>query len=218
MTKGVFITVEGGDGSGKSTQIRLLSEYLSLNNIDHKITKEPGGTVGGQLIRSMLLTGDIGRWDDVTETLLFFADRRHHLSKKIWPALKENKWVISDRFADSTKAYQCYGHKGNVSVEMVDKLYDIAVGDFKPDLTIVLDIPVETGLKRSFAKSETMEEKEVRFESLDTSFHENIREAFLDMAKQEPKRFVVVNAEQDIYNVHKDIVKHIEDRLLPDGK
>ena len=143
--KGKFITFEGGEGTGKSTQIRLLCEYLKQKDYDIVNTKEPGGTELGLELRKILTTGDKDKMDAITEALLFFADRHNHLSEKIWPALDKGYWVLSDRFADSTFAYQYYGHQGRVSKDNLDNLYKIAVGDFKPDLTIVLDIDPETG-------------------------------------------------------------------------
>jgi len=203
--KGKFITVEGGDGSGKSTQIKLLSKLITDNDFETIVTKEPGGTEVGLELRKILLTGEKDRWDPISETLLFFTDRRYHLLNKIFPALEESKIVISDRFADSTLAYQHYGYKNKLTKSQYDNIYNLSVGDFEPDLTLILDIPVEDGLKRSFKKSETMVETELRFEGMDLSFHENLRQGFLSIAQNNPKRCVVINANRPIEDVALDI-------------
>ncbi len=210
---GKFITFEGGEGSGKSTQIKLLLKYLTQKGCDVVSTKEPVGTELGLELRRILTTGDKDKMDAVTEALLFFADRHNHLSEKIWPALNDGKWVISDRFADSTFAYQYYGHQGRVSKDNLDNLYKIAVGNFKPDLTIILDIDPEIGLKRSFSKAETAEVKELRFENIDIDFHKRLRNGFLDIARAESERCVVLDANKSIECLHLDIVKLIDARF-----
>ena len=210
---GKFITFEGGEGSGKSTQIKLLLKYLKQKGYDVVSTKEPGGTELGLELRRILTTGDKDKMDAVTEALLFFADRHNHLSEKIWPALNDGKWVISDRFADSTFAYQYYGHQGRVSKDNLDNLYKIAVGNFKPDLTIILDIDPEIGLKRSFSKAETAEVKELRFENIDIDFHKRLRNGFLDIARAESERCVVLDANKSIECLHLDIVKLVDARF-----
>ena len=211
--KGKFITFEGGDGSGKSTQIKLLSEYLKAKGEDVEATKEPGGTEVGQEIRKLLVCGDKDKFDAVAEALLYFADRHVHMTQKVWPALNEGKIVLSDRFADSTVAYQYYGYNKRVSKDVLDNLYDIAVGNFRPDLTIILDIDPKKGLERSFNKAKSAEVKELRFEGREIEFHENLRNGFLEIAKQEPERCVVLNADKSVEELHKDIVKVVESRL-----
>lgn len=213
INKGKFITFEGGEGSGKSTQIKMLSEYLKQKDYDLITTKEPGGTELGVELRKILITGDKDKMDAITEALLFFADRHHHLTDKILPALSNGMWVLSDRFADSTFAYQYYGHQARVSEENLRYLYKIAVGDFKPDLTIVLDIEPELGLKRSFAKSENEKNKELRFENIDIDFHKRLRNGFLKIAEREPDRCVVLNADKTIEELHQDIVKVVSERF-----
>lgn len=210
---GKFITLEGGEGCGKSTQIKLLSEYLQNRGIDVILTKEPGSTDEGRVLRELLVTGDKDKFDAISECLLYYADRRCNLTKVVWPALKEGKWVISDRYADSTEAYQYYGYDKRVDFQTLQALYKIVAGDFKPDLTIILDIEPEIGMRRSYAKAETMAVKELRFESRKLEFHHNLRKGFLDIAKREPQRCVVLNADTDIETLHKNIVKVIEDRL-----
>jgi dTMP kinase len=210
---GRFITFEGGDGCGKSTQVKLLAEYLQSKGIVPVLTKEPGGTPEGQVLRQLLVTGDKDKFDAVSECLLYYADRRNHLNKVVWPALKEGKWVISDRYADSTEAYQYYGYDKRVDIATLKGLYKIVAGDFKPDLTIILDIDPEIGMQRSFAKAETMAVKELRFESRQMEFHHNLRRGFLEIAAREPERCVVINADADIETIHRQIVRVVEERL-----
>lgn len=212
--KGVFITFEGGEGSGKSSQIRLLSEYLTRTGLDNMTTREPGGTDIGKELRKMLLMGDSEKFDAISETLLFYTDRRLHLTNKIWPEMSKGKWVISDRFADSTVAYQYYGHGKRITLEDLESMYKIVAGDFIPDLTIILDIDPELGLRRSYEKANTMVDKETRFESIGLEFHNNIRQGYLEIAKNNPERCVVLDANKTIELLHRDIVRVIEERFL----
>jgi len=208
--KGRFITFEGGEGSGKSTQIKLLAEAIKNGGKEVVATREPGGSVGAEQIRKLLVTGDAD-WDDTTETLLFFAARRDHLVHKILPEIKKGKIVLCDRFADSTMAYQGYGYGNNpVQQKLINNLYKDVVGDFKPDLTILLDIPVAVGLVRSRRVDNT----ELRFENKELAFHERLRQAYLDMAKSEPDRFVVVDATQPVMTIHQQIMQAMMDRLI----
>ena len=211
--KGMFITFEGGEGTGKSTQLKLLSEYLLSLKINNIQTKEPGGTEVGQELRRLLVTGDKDKFDAVAEALLYYADRRIHLTTKVWPTLNNGIWVLSDRFADSTVAYQYYGYDKRVDKQLLDELYKIAVGDFKPDLTIVLDLDPKVGLERSFKKAMGMETKETRHESRGLKFHTNLRKGYLEMAKQEPERFVVLDADKSIERLHIDIVQVVKERF-----
>ena len=210
---GYFITFEGGEGCGKSTQLALLKDYLQKQGKDVLTTKEPGGTELGLELRRMLVTGDKDKMDAVAEALLYYADRRIHMTQKVWPALKEGKWVLSDRFADSTVAYQYYGYNKKVEKNLLDNLYQIAVGNFKPDLTIIFDLDVEKGLARSFAKASGMTEKETRHESRGTEFHQLLRQGFLQIARQEPQRCVVLNADKSIEDLHQDVIKVIKERF-----
>ena len=211
--QGKFITLEGGEGTGKSTQIKLLAEYLQKKGVDVVTTKEPGGTALGQEIRRLLVTGEQDKLDAVAEALLFFADRHIHLVKKIWPAMEKGQWVLSDRFADSTFAYQCYGYQNKVSRNTLEELYKIAVGSFKPDLTLILDIDPKVGIERSLRKAEGEDVKEIRFEGIDISFHERLRQGYLDIAAREPKRCVVLDANKSIEALHQDIVSVVKERL-----
>ncbi len=211
--KGKFITFEGGEGTGKSTQIKLLAEYLKQKGKDVVTTKEPGGTEVGQDIRKLLVCGDKDKFDALAEALLYFADRHVHMVQKVWPEMEKGAWVLSDRFADSTMAYQYYGYNKRLSKEVINELYRIAVGDFKPDLTIVLDIDPKIGLERSFNKAKNMDVKELRFEGRELEFHNNMRQGFLEIAKAEPRRCVVLDADKTIDELHGDIVRVINERL-----
>ena len=211
--EGKFITFEGGEGCGKSTQLALLQKYLENKGQDVVATKEPGGTELGAELRHMLVTGDKDKMDATAEALLYYADRRLHMTQKVWPSLKEGKWVLSDRFADSTVAYQYYGYNKKVEKSLLDNLYKIAVGDFKPDLTIIFDLEAEIGLARSFAKASGMVEKETRHESREIEFHHLLRHGFIEIAKQEPERCIVLNANKTIEDLHQDVLKVITERF-----
>ncbi|MEX0582768.1 MAG: dTMP kinase [Sneathiella sp.] len=206
---GKFITLEGGDGSGKSTQSRLLGEYLGAQSVNILLTREPGGAPGADEIRELILTGDPDRWDAVGETLLFYAARRNHLRLTIWPALEEGRWVISDRFADSTMAYQGYGNR--LGEAAVKQIHDFAVGDFIPDLTFIFDIPAEEGLRRTMDRTHN----EDRFEKMDLSFHERLRDGFRDIAQKNPDRCVLIDATQSVDAIQQELRETVTARLLP---
>ena len=209
--KGKFITLEGGEGAGKSTQIVMLADFLAAKGIEVVVTREPGGSPDAEEIRKLLISGNKDRWDAVTELLLFSAARRNHLQKKILPALAEGKWVISDRFADSTAAYQGCGYGENsVPMQMLEEVYKMVAGEFVPDVTFILDIPVHKGMQRVMARGED----KARFEQMDMTFHEKLRKAYIEIAKANPKRCVLINALNTKENIHKELVKIIEQRLL----
>lgn len=210
---GKFITFEGGEGTGKSTQIKLLSEFLSKAGIANIASKDPGGTEIGQELRKILVTGDKDKIDATTEALLYYADRRINLVDKVWPALEQGIWVMNDRFADSTVAYQYYGYNKKIPLRVLQNLYNLAVGDFKPDLTIILDLDPVVGLARSMDKAAHMVIKETRHESRGLEFHQNLRKGFLEIAKEEPGRCVVLNADKSIAALHQDIVKLVSERF-----
>lgn len=211
--QGQFITFEGGEGAGKSLQLARFAEYLTQKGKSVVTTREPGGTPVGKEIRRLLVEGDKDKFDELTEMLLFYADRRIDLTKVILPALNEGKIVLSDRFNDSTIAYQFYGANKFQTTEIMDKLYALVAGSFKPTLTFLLDIDVKEGLSRSFKKAETMENKELRFESVDISFHERLRAGYLELARQAPERFAVINASGTIEEVATEIIRAYEERL-----
>ncbi len=210
-TTGRFITVEGGEGAGKSTQIDRLATSLGSARIPVLVTREPGGCPGAEEIRTLLVRGATDRWDPVTEALLHFAARREHLLHAVWPALKKGTWVISDRFADSTMAYQGYGHR--LGRQSIATLYDLVVGDFRPDLTIILDLPVELGLARSGRRLSADESPEDRYERMNDSFHRRVRDGFLEIAKREPERCALVDASLDPDRVFADIIGVVGTRL-----
>lgn len=201
---GKFITFEGGEGSGKSTQTKLLSQFLKDNNISHLITREPGGTKAAESIRNLLVTGDIDRWQPEVESYLLSGARWDHWNFVILPALREGKWIICDRFIDSTIAYQGYGH--NVSLEFLNQLQNLTIGDSVPDITFIFDMPVEDSLQRSRKRGD----KEQRFESLDLSFHERVRKGFQTILKDNPKRCIGIDASLEIENIHEEIIKNVK--------
>jgi dTMP kinase len=183
-----FVTLEGGEGAGKSTQARRLCARLEARGIAHIATREPGGSPGAEDIRKLLVDGEPGRWSPLAETLLLFAARADHIELTIKPALDRGRWVICDRFTDSTYAYQ--GAARGLARETIRRIEAVAIGEFKPDLTLILDLPAEEGLKRADERGP----HESRFEKFDGGFHEKLRKAFLDLAKRAPERCVVIDA------------------------
>mgnify|MGYP001178662589 CR=1 FL=1 len=206
MQSGKFITFEGGDGAGKSTQIERLSLALEEAGLLVSVTREPGGSPAAETIRSMLLDPD-AIWDPSTEALLHFAARADHYTTRIAPSLRNGHWVLSDRFADSTRAYQGYGL--GLDMTAIETLYEIALGDFAPDLTIILDIPVEKGVARILERAEVSD----RYEKMDPTFHERLRQGFLEIANKEPDRCKVIYADNDIDTVTSEIFDCVENRL-----
>ena len=211
MKSNFFITFEGGEGAGKSTQAKLLSDFLEKQGCPCILTREPGGSAGAEEIRNLVVKGDVSRWDVMTEALLMFAARRDHLVKTVWPALKEGKTVICDRFADSTMAYQGFGYSDRgLGQATVEQLYQIVVGDFKPDLTIILDMPVEAGVARAVKRDANTN----RYEKMGLDFHRNLRNAFLEIEKKESDRCIVIDANRTIEEISADIISVVQARLL----
>jgi dTMP kinase len=208
MDKGRFITFEGGEGAGKSTQLKMLAEALARAGIEVVTTREPGGSKGAEAIRALLVTGEVDRWDAHTEALLHTAARRDHLAKTVWPALERGAWVVCDRFADSTLAYQGYGH--GLPKDFITGLTKLAIGDFTPDLTLILDLPVEQGLARAGGRGGA----EDRYERMGSPFHERLRQGFLDIAKGDPDRCAIIDATQNLDDVHQAIMRAVKGRLL----
>ena len=204
---GRFITLEGGEGGGKSTQARRLAAALASHIGEVVLTREPGGSPGAEQIRGLLVDGEVHRWDAVTETLLHFAARRDHLANTVLPALARGAWVISDRFADSTMAYQGYGH--GVEKGEIDQLYRICVGDLKPDITLILDLPVEAGLARAAGRGGG----EDRYERMDRAFHERLRQGFLEIARRDPARCAIIDASLGEDAVHEQIMAAVRGRI-----
>lgn len=204
--RGKFITVEGGEGAGKSTQVSLLVAALGGARIRARATREPGGSPGGEAIRDLLLEGEGERWDPVSEALLLVAARRDHITRLIAPSLAQGVWVVSDRFADSTLAYQGYGR--GVSLDALAALHRLALDDFAPDLTVILDLPVEMGLARAAARSAAD-----RFERLDRDFHERLRQGFRQIAAENPARCALIDASGDPQFVHRAVLDAVKQRL-----
>lgn len=201
----MFISFEGIDGSGKSTQARLLAEALRTAGIDVIHTREPGGSPGAEEIRSLVLEGDPDRWSAETEILLFTAARRDHLEKTIRPALAAGKVVICDRFADSTRVFQGVT-RGDLQ-DKVNRLHNEMIG-VEPDLTLLFDMDPQIGLSRAKGR-QTAEE---RFEDFGIKFQEKCRAAFLDLANQFP-RFTVIDAAREIDVVADEVAAFVKDRL-----
>jgi dTMP kinase len=204
--KGYFISFEGIDGSGKSTQIQKLAEFLEARDFDIVITREPGGSKGGEEIRNLLLQGNVDRWSAETEILLFTAARRDHLERIILPALEEGKVVICDRFTDSTRMYQ--GMRGVNLRNLVDTLNGKVI-KFDPDLTILIDINPEISLKRAKSRK-TVEE---RFEDFGVDLQMKMRKGFLELAKEFGNRIEVVNGQQSIDKLAQDICSLVKAKL-----
>ena len=207
--RGSFITLEGGEGAGKSTQAGLLCDYLRKRGLDAVQTREPGGTPGAEQIRALLTTGAADRWTPESEALLLYAARADHVARLIRPALDRGAWVVCDRFSDSTHAYQGAGHGMDPAV--LDALHHAALGDFGPDLTLILDLPPEVGLARAAQRG-----GEARFESLPADFHARLRHGFLAIAEAEPERCVVIDATQPAEAVNAAVQHAVRGRLTLD--
>lgn len=204
---GKFITLEGGEGGGKSTQIARLKQALEGTGLTVIATREPGGTPAGERIRSLLVEGEPGSLSPTAEALLHFAQRAEHLERLIKPALSRGAWVISDRFANSTMAYQGYGHR--LGRKPIEALYKLVCGSFKPNLTLILDVPVDIGLERANARRGN----ETRYERMDTSFHERLRRGFLDIVRRDKKRCVLIDASEPADAVTAAVLAAVTRRL-----
>jgi dTMP kinase len=207
VTGGFFITFEGGEGAGKSTQARRLAERLRGMGRVVTLTREPGGSPGAEAIRDLLVRGDAERWSPISETLLMYASRRDHVERTIVPALARGEVVVCDRFLDSTRAYQ--GAGGGAPRELIAALEDAVVGAVQPDLTLVFDLPVDVGLARAAARGEG----EARFESKGRDFHERLRTAYLAIAEAEPGRCALVDADGDLDAIEARVWAAVEARL-----
>jgi dTMP kinase len=206
--RGRFITLEGGEGAGKSTQARLLADWLRGRGREVVQTREPGGSPGAERIRELLVTGAADRWTPVAEALLHYAARSDHLARTIRPALAAGRWVVCDRFADSTAAYQGYGH--GVPQEFIAALYREVVGEGDgPDLTLILDLPVEEGLRRAGGRHG----EENRYEQMAVTFHQRLRDGFLAIAGAARERCAVIDARADAETVQAAIRAEVQRRL-----
>lgn len=203
---GKFITFEGGEGCGKSTQAALLSNALQALGATVLETREPGGTVGAERIRELILSKE-HQWDSETEALLMFAARRDHVEKKIKPALEQGHIVISDRYIDSSMAYQ--GYARGLGEIFIETLFTLTCADILPDLTILLDIEPKDGLARAKNRSLKID----TFESQSLAFHQQVREGFLEIAKAESSRVIIIDAAQDITTVHQQIIETVNTRF-----
>jgi dTMP kinase len=188
--RGRFISFEGGEGSGKSTQIKTLAQRLDAAKLRVLVTREPGGSPGAEIVRHLLLSGVGKLLGPDAETLLFVAARDDHVRTVIQPALNQGIWVLCDRFSDSTRAYQV--KLGQVSPAVLNAMERATIGDLKPDLTIILDIPVEVGMQRAAARRGNAAPD--RFEAEDVRFHHELREAYRQIAAGEPQRCVLIDA------------------------
>ena len=209
-----FVTFEGGDGTGKTTQIHALENYLTSHGLPNLVTREPGGTSLGKLIRQVLLEVSDRDITPRTELFLYLADRAQHVKEIIYPAISSGKIVLCDRFTDSTLAYQGYGR--GVDLKLLRQLNDLAADGARPDLTFLLDCPVALGLERTRRRQhEAGQLREDRFEHEKIEFHEKIRAGFLAIARAEPERFRVVDASPAVDEVQRTIQKIAARELLP---
>jgi len=208
--RGRFISFEGGEGSGKSTQIRILAERLDTAKLRVIVTREPGGSPGAEIIRHLLLSGMGKLLGPDAETLLFAAARDDHVRTVIKPALSQGVWVLCDRFSDSTRAYQ--GRLGRVAPEIMNAMERVTIGNLKPDLTVILDVPVEVGMQRAAARRGSGAPD--RFEAEDVKFHQQLRDAYRQIAADEPKRCVLVDANADANTVAASVWAALRDRFF----
>lgn len=205
-----FVTLEGGEGAGKSTLAGGLKARLAAEQISCLVTREPGGSPKAEIIREALLGGEVAPFGPFAEALMFYAARIDHIDQTIKPALKRGEWVISDRFADSTRAYQ--GALGRLDPSLLASLEHAALAGFKPDLTLILDVPVDVGLARAAARRGTG--KTDRFESEGRGFHTRLRRAYLDIAEKEPQRCIIIDGGQTPQEVLEMAWSAFEARLL----
>jgi dTMP kinase len=207
VQRGHFISFEGGEGAGKSTQIRMLAAQLEGLGLSVALTREPGGSAGAENLRDLLVRGEADRWSPIAETLILYAARADHLERRIRPALNEGAWVLCDRFADSTRAYQ--GAGGGTPPEVIAELERAVIGGDWPELTLILDLPPAAGLARAAQRGGA----EQRFESKGLGFHERLRAGFLDIAAAEPQRCRVIDADAGIDEVAEAVWTAVRDRF-----
>jgi dTMP kinase len=213
MARGRLISFEGGEGAGKSTQSQLLCRRLEENfGVETLATREPGGSPGAEKIRALLVFGQIERWDPLSEALLHNAARHDHVQRTILPALKRGVWVITDRFLDSTMAYQGYGQ--GVDLGQLSRLAELAVGAAMPDLTLILDLAVDAGLARTERRADATS----RYERMDRAMHERLRRGFLSIAESDTVRCRVIDASPGAEDVHKAVWKSVQERFGNDAQ
>lgn len=212
MQKGRFIAFEGGEGSGKTTQIKILERHLSSYGVPILITREPGGSDGGEDIRKLLKKGDKGRWDGISEALLLYAARHDHVEKTIKPALAQGTWVLCDRFSDSSFAYQGFGRE--LGLETLEKLHALALGDFFPDLTFIFDIPAKDSYERVLKRQRRRPgHAHDRFDNMEMHFHERVYKGYQEIAKKYAHRCMVVPANVSIDSVQEKILQGLRDKF-----
>ncbi|MCP4387445.1 MAG: dTMP kinase [Gammaproteobacteria bacterium] len=202
-----MIVIDGVDGAGKGVQTRRLLQSLTDAGLESILTREPGGSEAAEDIRALLVTGEPEKWDSMTELLLMYAARRAHLRDTVWPALAADKWVISDRYADSSRAFQ--GIAGNLGLESVEQIHRITVGDFEPELVLILDLSESIALQRAHDRGGS----EDRFEKKGDNYHARVRDAFLQIAATDTSRYHVINADQSMDQVSQAIVKIVNQRF-----
>jgi dTMP kinase len=210
--QGRFIAIEGVDGAGKGVQSRLLLQALREAGLDTVLTREPGGAPGAEEIRQLLVTGSADKWDAMTELLLVNAARRDHLRHTIWPALAAGHWVLSDRYADSTRAFQ--GFAGGLELSLIDSIHRSVTGDFNPHLTLVLDLAPELSLQRTRARGDS----EDRFEKKGLAYQQLVGEGFRALAARSPATHALIDASGSVEEVAARIWQAVSTRLMPGGK
>jgi dTMP kinase len=203
-----FVSFEGIEGCGKTTQIALLSRYLNDRQIPYKVTREPGGTAVGEGIRQILLNSETIHLTGEAELLLFYASRSQNIAEKILPALQQGELVICDRFYDASMAYQGYGR--GIPLSVIRELTALVCGQHRPELTILLDIDPEVGLRRARTRNHSSTRDEGRFEMEDLVFYTKVRAGYLELAHAEPGRIHVIEADRPIDEVHRDVVRLLE--------
>jgi dTMP kinase len=213
-TRAQFITFEGGEGSGKSTQIKMLADRLATEKQRAVVTREPGGSPGAEIMRHLVLSGMGKLLGPEAEALLFAAARDDHVHTVIKPALEQGVWVLCDRFSDSTRAYQ--GRLGQVDPRILNALERVTIGDLKPDLTLILDVPVEIGMQRAAARRGTGAPD--RFEAEEISFHQKLRDAYRRIAEDEPQRCVLIDANAEAVAVAAKVWTALRERLPADAR
>tara|TARA_Y100001970_G_C14256195_1_gene875578 strand:- start:4409 stop:5041 length:633 start_codon:yes stop_codon:yes gene_type:complete len=206
LKRGTFITFEGGEGAGKTTQISALQKKLDQSSIRVIITREPGGSKGAELIRELLVSGSVDKWDPFNEAILHFAARRDHINNTIEPALKSGIWVLCDRFTDSTFAYQGFGQ--GISLDDITALKKLSIGDFQPDLTFLLELPAEIGLERARARDDLQS----RYEKMDLKTHKKIGEGFHSIANDNNERIKIIDASESITSISSKIWVEVSSR------
>lgn len=211
--RGRFITFEGGEGAGKSTQIKLLADHLAGKGVRTLVTREPGGSPGAEIVRHLVLSGMGKILGASGEALLFAAARDDHVHSLIAPALMQGQWVLCDRFTDSTRVYQ--GKLGSADIKLIRAMERVTIGELQPDLTIILDVPAEVGLAR--AATRRGQEAPDRFEAEDIDFHRRLRDAYRQVANDEPDRCILIDATLDVETIAREIWRVVEQRLVEPG-